>query len=181
LEEFERFVQKLIKGFESTDLDFAFTGAVAVSFYGSPRTTSDVDIMVSVSGKVETKRKVADAMRQAGLEVNERVISRALSTGYNIVTFKDKASPYTVDIIFSEQKLEKQSGTVAGVKTFLQKPEGLILAKLRMIKVTVPLERAAKDREDVKSIMAFSKVNLDAVKKQARLDKTIDILENLME
>jgi hypothetical protein len=50
-----------------------------------------------------------------------------------------------------------------------------------MIKATVPRERAAKDEQDVKAILAFTKVDLDAVKRQAKKDKTLGILENLFE
>jgi hypothetical protein len=50
-----------------------------------------------------------------------------------------------------------------------------------MIKATVPRERAIKDEEDVKAVLAFTKVDLAAVKKQAKRDKTLTILEGLIE
>jgi hypothetical protein len=181
LDAFHGFVRRLVEGFESVGLDYAFTGALAVSFYGIPRTTSDVDVMVAVAGEADVKVKVAWALRRAGLEVDERKIEEALASGYNIATFKDKASPYTVDVIFSDERLEKQAGTVAGLKTFFQSPEGLVLAKLRMIKATMPRERAMKDEEDVKAILTFAKVNVEAVKRQARKDNTLAILEGLIE
>lgn len=181
LDAFQGFVRRLVEGFEGAGLDYAFTGALAVSFYGIPRTTSDVDVMVAVAGEVDVKVKVAAALRRAGLEVDERKIEEALASGYNIATFKDKASPYTVDVIFSDERLEKQAGTVAGLKTFFQSPEGLVLAKLRMIKATVPRERTVKDEEDVKAVLTFAKVDMEAVKKQARKDNTLAILESLNE
>jgi hypothetical protein len=181
MEEFYRFAKRLADAFDQSGVDYAFTGALAVSFYGTPRTTCDVDVMVAISGTAEVKRKVAEALRKAGLEVEERKIDEALISGYNIATFQDKDSAYKVDVIFSAEKLQKQGASVAGVKTFLQKPEGLVLAKLRMIKVTVPRERAAKDEDDVKAILAFSKVDLEAVKKQAKLDGTLEILQSLTE
>jgi hypothetical protein len=49
--------------------------------------------------------------------------------------------------------------------TFYQAPEDLVAAKLRMIKVAVPLERAVKDEEDLRAILTFTKLNLSAVKK----------------
>jgi hypothetical protein len=172
---------RLAEAFGGEGLDYAFTGALAVSFYGAPRTTSDVDVMVAVAGKADVKTKVTRALRQAGLDVDERKIVEALVSGYNIATFKDKASAYTVDVIFSGEKLEKQAGTIAGLNTFFQKPEGLVLAKLRMIKATLPRERAAKDEEDVKAILAFTRVDLAAVKKQAKKEGTSEILQSLNE
>jgi hypothetical protein len=66
-----------------------------------------------------------------------------------------------------EEKLKKRAGSVLGLETFYQMPEDLVLAKLRMIKATVPRERALKDEEDVKAILKFTKINVAAVRKQA--------------
>ncbi len=88
-------------------------------------------------------------------------------------------TPYTVDIILLETELDKKSGKIGSLQTFFQSPEGLIEAKLRMIKVTLPPERANKDKEDIKAILAFTKLNIIAVRKQAQKDKTLEILEAL--
>jgi hypothetical protein len=181
LEGFYGFARRLAEGFEGSGLDYAFTGALAVSFYGVPRTTSDVDVMVAVSGEADVRAKVAEALRRAGLEVDLHKVDVALESGYNIASFKCKTSPYTVDVIFSREPLEKQAGTVAGLKTFFQSPEGLVLAKLRMIKATLPPERAVKDKEDVKAVLTFANVDVKAVKQQAKKEGTFDILEGLTE
>jgi hypothetical protein len=181
MEEFYRFANRLGEAFEAEGLDYAFTGALAVSVYGSPRTTSDVDIMVAVGRKADVKAKVSEALRRAGVQVDDRKIDEALTSGYNIATFADRASAYTVDLIFTKGRLDKQAGKLAGVATFFQTPEGLVLAKLRMIKATLPRKRAAKDEEDVKAVLTFTKVDLEAVKKRAKAEKTLEILEALIE
>jgi hypothetical protein len=179
MEEFYKLAKRLATALGEARLDYAFTGALAASFYGSPRTTSDIDVLIAVSDK-ETKNEITQALRKAGLDVEERKIDEALESGYNIATFTDKSSAYRVDVIFSVEKLQKKVASVAGVKTFLQSPEGLILAKLRMIKVTVPPERSLKDKDDVKAILAFTQVNLATLKSQANKDKTLEILESLL-
>jgi hypothetical protein len=180
MEAFYRFVRRLVDGFGSAGLDYAFTGALAVSFYGAPRTTTDVDVVVGVSGE-NVKGKVASALRRAGLDVDERKLDSALTSGYRIASFRDKATPYTLDVIFLDGALRKRAGMVDGLSTFFQPPEDLILAKLRMIKATVPRERAMKDEEDVKAILQFTKIDMETVKKQAKKDKTLKILEGLVE
>jgi hypothetical protein len=179
MEKFYKFAKRLAEAFEKEEVDYAFTGAFAVSAYGSPRTTSDLDVLVLVADNTETRRKVEAVLKAAGLEVDRREIEKALTSGFNIATFKDKASAYTVDVIFLTN-LEKQSAIVGGVKTYLQSPEGLVAAKLRMIKATVPRERAAKDIDDVRAILAFTKVDLAQVRKQAKQDRTLDVLEVLL-
>ena len=129
--------------------------------------------------KLTLKARLGSALNQAGLEVGQRKIETALTSGYDIASFKDKTGPYTVDVILSTGKLDKTSGEIDGVATCFQSPEGLVAAKLRIIKATLPPERSVKDKEDVKSILAFTKVNLREIKKQAQKDKTLEIFEAL--
>jgi hypothetical protein len=179
VESFYGFVRRLISGFDGSGLDYAFTGALATSFYGVPRTTTDIDVAVAVSGEANVAARVAEALRQAGLKFDLRMIGIALESGYRIASFKDKASPYTLDVIFVDA-LRKNAGIVAGLSTFFQAPDDLVLAKLRMIKATKPRSRAVKDEEDVKAILEFTEVDLEAVKEQAKRDGTLAILEELL-
>lgn len=179
MEAFYDFVKRVVSGFNAVGLDYVFTGALAASFYGVPRTTMDVDVLVKVATEGDRARLVS-ALRQAGMRVDEKKIEAAFESSYRIATFKDSKSPYSVDVIFSRgRKLEKMVGTVAGLPTFFQTPEDLILAKLRMIKATVPRERAHKDEEDVRAIMRFTKIDVKAVEKEARKNNTLPILESI--
>ena len=179
MEAFNGFVKRVVSGFNASGLDYVFTGALAASFYGVPRTTVDVDVLVRVV-TVSDRVKLVSALKQAGVRVDEKKIEAALKSSYRIATFKDRRSSFSVDVIFSrERKLEKRAGSILGLPTFYQAPEDLILAKLRMIKATVPRERALKDEEDVRAILKFSKVDVEAVKKGARRDSTLSTLESI--
>jgi hypothetical protein len=179
LEAYYVFVKKLFEAFANSNLDYAFTGALAVSFYGVPRTTTDVDVMVSTANEPNLKTKIAFALTEAGLEANVHKIETALTSGYKIATFKCKTAPYTLDIILSNEKLDKKPGQIDSLKTFFQSPEALVAAKLRMIKATLPPERATKDKEDIKAILAFTNLNIEAIKKRAKKDNTLQIFETL--
>jgi hypothetical protein len=179
LEVYYDLVRRLVKSFDSARVDYVFTGALAASFYGVPRTTVDVDVMVQVSDSKQ-RSELVSALRMAGLSVDGREIDRALESGYKIATFRDTETSYSVDVILSGEKLEKRTGTVAGLPTFYQTPEGLILAKLRMIKATMPRERALKDEEDIKAILKFTEVDVEAVKQKAREGSTLSILGELL-
>lgn len=179
LEAYYDLVGRLVKGFERAGVDYVFTGALAASFYGAPRTTVDIDVVVWVA-EGEQRAKLVSALQMAELVVDEREIYRALESGYRIARFRDSKTAYTVDVILSNEKFEKKAGTVAGLKTFFQTPEDLVLAKLRMIKATVSRERALKDEEDVRAILKFTKVNVGTVKRQAGKDSTLSIFESLM-
>lgn len=171
-------MKRVVESFNVFGLDYMFTGALAVSYYGRARTTVDVDVVVAVVGS-EWRGKLVSALRQAGLIVEEKKIDDALKSGYEVVTFRDAKSPLTVDIILSREKLAKKSGVILGLPAYYQKPEDLVLTKLRMIRATVPRERAQKDMEDVKAILKFTKVDLEAVRRKAEKEGTLQILENI--
>jgi len=179
VEAYFAFVKKVVEAFGGAGLDYAFTGALATSFYGTPRTTSDIDVIVTIGNETDLKTKLITALHGAGLAVDERKIDSALTSGFKIATFKDTTSPYCIDVIFSSEKLDKREGKIAGLNTLFQSPEGLIAAKLRMIKATLSPERSAKDKTDVKAILKFTKVNLETVKKQAKKDHTLEVFESL--
>ncbi len=157
-----------------------FTGALAASYYGTPRTTMDADIVIRISSKDETRSKLVSALNEAGVQVEGRKIDKAIESGFKIATFRDSRSPFTLDTILSGKKLEKRSGTILGLSTFYQTPEGLILAKLNMIKATIPRERAFKDEEDVKAVLKFTKVDINAVKRKANRNNTLSLLEDIL-
>ncbi|MEM3462362.1 MAG: hypothetical protein QXJ15_01660, partial [Candidatus Bathyarchaeia archaeon] len=149
-------IRRLAIGLNAAGLDYAFTGALA-SYYGVPRTTMDVDIMVKVPRDGLTK--LAAALREAGIEADGGRIESALKSGFRIVTLRDARSPFNVDIILSRGRLSKRAGTIQGLPTFYQAPEDLVLAKL-MIRATIPKERALKDEDDVRAILRFTKVDM---------------------
>ena len=159
------------------EIDYMFTGALAASYYGLPRTTMDVDVVVKVTE--ENVQTFAAQLRKAGIQANEQNIHEAFKSSYRIITLKDKNTPFSLDIILSNKKLEKNLGTILGSPTFYQTPEALILSKLRMIKATIPKERALKDKDDVQAILKYTKINMTPLKKRARIETTISTLEEL--
>ena len=154
-----------------------FTGALAASYYGLPRTTMDVDIVVKVTE--ENIQTLAAQLRKAGIQANEKNIHEAFKSGYRIITLKDKDTPFSIDIILSDKELEKKPGTILGLPTFYQTPQALILSKLRMIKATIPKERTLKDKDDVRAILRYTKINTNTLKRRARMESTISILKEL--
>lgn len=97
------------------------------------------------------------------------------------MTVTDRLSPYTADIILVRSPPERRRGTVQGIKTYFQSPESLILAKLRMVKATVPRERSQKDRDDIMAILANTRVNKRKIIDLAKTESTIDIFREILQ
>lgn len=154
------------------------TGALASSYYGRPRTTLDIDVVVAV--RESHLPTLARALAGANLKVEEKRLQAVWRSKYRIATIEDRKSPHTLDIIFTDEKLERKAGSILGLRTFYQTPESLILAKLRMIKATAHPERAATDREDVKAILESNPLRLDILRRRAKTETTYEILEDLI-
>jgi len=172
-------VKRLIEQLNQTQQDYMFTGAIAASYYGTPRTTMDIDIIISLSGL--DHGKLVHALREARLHADEQKLRDAQETGYNIATFQDTLSPYSVDLILAVEPLEKKPCTILGQPTYIQTPESLILAKLRMIRATRDSARSAKDRNDIQSILKYTRVDLDKVKQRAEKENTLHILQTIIQ
>jgi len=179
MEAFEGVVKRVVNALNGAKVEYLLTGALAASHYGLPRTTADVDIVVKVSAE-DLQSHLLPALRMAGIKVEEERIKVALKSGYRIVTLEDSRSPFTVDIIFSRRIIKKKPGSILGLPTFYQTPEDLILAKLRMVKATVPKDRSLKDMDDIKTILRFSEVDVESIKKEAQKNATLPILEKII-
>jgi len=170
-------VKRLIKQLNQTQQDYMFTGALAASYYGTPRTTMDIDIIISLRGR--NHGKLVHALQEAQLHINEQKLRHAQETGYNVVTLQDTLSPYTVDLILTKEPLEKKPCTILDQPTYIQTPESLILAKLRMIKATQDPARSAKDKDDIQSILKYTRVDTEKVKQRAEKENTLHILQTI--
>jgi len=167
----------LVLELNNSGLSYAITGATAASYYGIPRTTADIDFVVRVSAR-DLPRLTA-TLEKAGLKVDLRKIRRQFRTEYNVVSFPDKSSQYRADFIFQKGRLQRREGSLLGLRTFYQPPELLILAKLRMIKATIPDEKSLKDKNDIIAILANTKVDLQTIQRSARRESSLELFNNI--
>ncbi len=54
------------------------------------------------------------------------------------------------------------------------------MAKLHMIKATIPRERAFKDAEEVKAILKFTRVDIHTIRGKAGKDNTLSTLKEIL-
>jgi hypothetical protein len=117
-----------------------------------------------------------------GLQVNKSRIEKQVDTGYKIIQLPDRLSQYSVDFILESKKklLTRRKGTALGEPVYYDSPDELILAKARMIKATVSPVKAQKDREDIKNILANTRVNIRSLLRRAKLQSTNEILQDIV-
>ncbi len=112
MERYSDLVKRLAKSLTDSGVEYAFTGAFAASFYGLPRTTVDVDVIIFISGSDSTALSMlVSALKNGGLKADEKRLTDALKSDYRIATFNDVDSGYSVDVILSSERLRrKKSG-----------------------------------------------------------------------
>ncbi len=153
-------MKRLIKELNNSGQEYMFTGALAVSYYGRPRTTTDVDVLIHT--RPEDIPSLTGALREAKLIVSKHRLEQVLESGCNIVTIDDSMTPYSVNLIFVRDPMERRASTILGEPTFIQPPTDLILAKLRRIKSTKDPRKTYKDEEDIKSIIRNTQVDISS-------------------
>jgi len=67
-----------------------------------------------------------------------------------------------------------------GLPTYYEAADSLILAKLRMIKVTIETARAETDREDIKAILRNTPIDLKSLQEKSKAESTANILADLL-
>ncbi len=173
-------IRAIVRSLNRLRVYYAVTGAIAASYYGAPRTTVDFDVLIY--GSSDNIRRLTKALRQSRIQADEEALRRASKLGeYNVVSCGDTLSPHSIDIILRRRKFAKLTGLTLGLKAPYQPPEELIRMKLRMIKATKLPERAIKDIDDVRSILRNTKVSLARIKGHSKRDKTVQILDSILE
>ncbi|MBE0513240.1 hypothetical protein IBX38_09345, partial [Candidatus Bathyarchaeota archaeon] len=81
-------IRRIVKNFNTAGIDYMFTGALAASYYGTPRTTMDIDIVVKVTR--EDLQTLATLLRKTEMQVDEQRINEAFDSDFRIITLKDK-------------------------------------------------------------------------------------------
>jgi hypothetical protein len=177
LVKFDSFVKRVIRELNRGGLEYALTGALAVSYYGRPRTTSDVDVIIRASPA--DFAALVRVLRRAKLEVKEGMLERAWDSKYRIASFEDGGG-LRLDIMITADEVPRRPVKVLGEEAFLQDPTWLLLSKLRLMKVTVDGDRRSLDRQDVLSVLRNAEVDLDVLREESSRQLTFDVLEELL-
>lgn len=110
------------------------TGSLASAYYGTPRATQDVDLVIAPSER--QLDRLLDLLLDGGLYVSRDAATDALDQGgqFNVI---DSSTGWKADLIirrareFSRTEFDRrQSITLFGVEVGLTTPEDLIIAKL---------------------------------------------------
>ena len=168
------------KRLDKANIPYMVSGGIAVSFWGFPRTTHDIDIVIEAREKDKDKiMKIFEKDFYISDEAVEEAIKNQFT--FNII---DNKSGLKIDFwlikkdAFGKSEFSRKiKKKIYGEDIYMISPEDLVLCKLMGFKET----KSDRRLQDAKSILQTSKVNLKYIKLWAEKQGTIEILNSLME
>jgi len=124
MERFSGFVKRTVQALNRSRVEYMLTGAVASSYYGRPRSTHDIDVVINCRQK--DLLKLADELTRAGLDVTPTTLGGCWKSDCAIATINDSRGPHVLDLIFTEEKLLRRAGRIVDLPTYYESAESLI-------------------------------------------------------
>lgn len=155
------FLERVVRALRAADVPFMLTGSLAAAFYGQPRATQDIDLVIEVGP--EQLQRLVEQLAGAGFYVSADAAGEALRHGgqFNAI---DPEIGWKADLIirkardFSRSEFERRKSTeLLGVEVALTSLEDLIIAKLEWSE----LGDSELQRRDIREILGGSPEPLD--------------------
>lgn len=168
------------KRLDKAGIPYMVSGGMAVSFWGFPRTTHDIDIVIEAQEKDKNKiiRLFEKDFYISDVAVEEAIKNRFT---FNII---DNKSGLKIDFwllkrdAFGKSEFQRKlKKRMFGEDIFIISPEDLILCKLIGFEET----KSSRRLQDAKSILQTSRVDMDYIKAWAERQGTTGILKELLE
>lgn len=173
---FEEFVKKAVKALNKSQIRYVIIGGIAAIFYGRPRTTMDLDMVVAM--RKENIKQLCEFLRKEEFEAKEEEIESALKRKIHASIFL-KNSPYRIDLkgVYSsldEASLRRRKTVkIFGEKAWVEGVEDIIVAKL--------VYGSQQDLEDVKAILLRQKrLDKKYLRRRAKEEKVLKKLLKVM-
>ena len=159
----EKLLLKVVPVLDKLKIDYFITGGFAVSVWGRPRATFDIDIVVKlIEPKIEPLAKLLKKISKEGY-IDENTAKEA-ARGKGEFNFIDSDTGLKVDFWVVKDSKETRNEfnrrivkKVNNQKVYFISPEDLILNKLKWYKQT----ESSRHLEDVESIFKISGKKLD--------------------
>jgi len=180
--EIEELLTKIARILKKLKIPYIITGGMAVSVWGRPRYTADIDIVVEMLEKnIESLAKELLSIDK-DVYISEDAMKEALKSKgeFNFIHPQSglKVDFWVVKDNFEKLKIKRAiTKTIDGQEISFSSPEDLIISKLEWYK----LSNSTRQLEDIESVLKISKVDLKYIKNWAIKHGTIDILNQLIE
>lgn len=169
----EEFLRRICAALELNQIPYMVTGSVASSIHGIPRSTNDLDVVISPSR--DQLFALVQMFKRLGFTARWEEAEAALRNHdqFNVIDFTNS---WKVDLIvkktrqFSETEFSRREPIEIGELSFtIAKSEDVLIAKLEWMKIS-PSER---QMQDAAGILMVQQENLDF----AYINRWVEALE----
>ncbi|MFN2169767.1 MAG: hypothetical protein ACK2U9_26340 [Anaerolineae bacterium] len=184
MDELTSFFIHVIEVLEEVGISYMVVGGYAALFYGEPRMTLDVDIVVDMSA-AHVPQFVA-AFPESGYYVSEEAILDSLARCYpfNVIESRTAAKVDLVPLpqdVFTRMAFTRRQRVeyVAGHSATFIAPEDAIVAKLVAHKNTGS-DKHLRDAQGMLRVQG-DRLNMTLVRRASRASEVLDVLERITE
>lgn len=180
--DFQNLTIKIAKTLEELKIPYAITGGYAVSVWGHPRSTIDIDIIVELFGaKIQNLASALKSLSKFGyVDIDQMQDALRRKSEFNFIHESGIKVDFWVksDEPFARQELKRRCGKMIGdKKIYFVSPEDLILSKLIWHKKT----GSDYQLKDIKSVInRQKKLDLKYLEKWSETQSTAEILKPLL-
>jgi hypothetical protein len=180
----QAFLKDIIERLETAKVVYAITGSIASNYWGIPRTTHDVDIVIVL--QPEQISPLVSALSADVYYLSEQAVKEAVSSG-NMFNLIDTSTGLKADFWvfkgdpFNQSMLSRRhrEELVQGTQAYVGSPEDVLLHKLVWYKIT-PSDRQLSDAAGIAAVQKGN-LDLDYMRAWAARQSTGDLLEDVLQ
>lgn len=167
---------------ERCDAGHMLTGAFATSYYGIPRSTKDVDVVLSLTAADTMQSVVAELA--SSVEFDPQIQFDTLTWGKRLVGQAKEPPPFKVELfeLFDDAFVQSQfarrrelHSVQLGRKAWLPSPEDVVVQKLRWGR-----NKDLDDARDVLAVQGPETLDMDYIESWCRQHGTTERLRNAL-
>ena len=154
-------LQRIMTTLDQNKVAYMLTGSFASAYYGTPRSTQDIDVIVEATGEQLRGFVQSLPLDQYYSDVDAALQAHKAESMFNVI---DLSTGWKIDFImrksrpFSREELSRRVRVnLQGVPLFVASAEDIIIAKLEWSK----LARSQRQIEDAAAIVRAQRKTLD--------------------
>jgi hypothetical protein len=156
----EQIFRRVIDALHALDVQYMLVGSFSSNFYGVPRSTQDLDLVLELANTSPTQ--IADALGP-DFQFDPQMSFETITGTYRFVA-SHQASPFKVEFFLLSDDphdrrrfARRRAQSIAERQTFVPSPEDVIVTKLRWSKGG----NRKKDVDDVRNVMRVQRKSVD--------------------
>ncbi len=169
-------LHRLVVALNGTGIRYALTGAAAVGYYGIPRTSMDIDVVMRGNLSDAQIETLATALSKNGFTASKKEIHRAVDgSEVKFQAFDDRSGYLRIDM-FLEKSFGRVSTRIDGLTLWFRTFEELLAKKIQygdLEEAKLLLRRRGRFQKDKISrfLNSKQKTELDRLLKQAKAEE----------